>query len=464
MTTLPLTEFPPEQNIQQPTSQANCNQAMRRAHPFLVQLLDLLLPANGGLSFLEAFLSQATVESAGEAAVVRARNQRELARLLGLDYDRTNKYVLVLQQMRVLQRCEERPGIALYLPLGEPRLAHPDTLDALTSYRPKVASFACQVKQRWLALLATKDACILSCTPQFAQTTQADKAPSTSHKGMVNLEDVRQAIFDLFDPVAAHRLFHEIESLASQRSTPATKGVATPKGDSPSEMATTIGELATHIGDQATTIGDSPSPREKAKGDSPAQNGDSPFGRATTIGDQSTTIGDSVNKNGDSPSGKATTIGDSVNKNGDSLATESPEKRRLVSPKMGDFKATSAHTMGDSSPSEVATNLSNVNVTLLNLIKNVNVNVREVASYLCQVFGETSQKQGYYIQLARQHSNPQAWLGALLETLIAYHLGSVQKPGHYFYARCIALHQGLPTETIQLVERFGTYTYAKQNA
>ncbi|GHO81658.1 hypothetical protein KSD_94290 [Ktedonobacter sp. SOSP1-85] len=449
MTTLPLTEFPLEQNIQQVASQTHYNQTIRSAHPFLVQLLDILLPANGGLSFLEAFLSQATVESAGEAAVVRARNQRELARLLGLDYDRTNKYVLVLQQMRVLQVREERPGIALYLPLGEPRLAHPDTLDALTSYRPKVASFARQVKQRWLALLATKDACILSCTSQFAQTTQADKAPSTSHKGFVDLEDVRQAIFDLFDPVAAHRLLHEIENLASQRSTPTTTGVATPKGDSPSEMTTTNGDLATHIGD-------SPSLREKAKGDSPAQKGNSPSGKATTIGD-------SVNKIGDSPSGEATTIGDSVSKIGDSPATESPEKRRLVATKMGDSGATSAHTIGDSSPSEVATHLSNVNVTLLNLIKNVNVNVREIASDLCQIFGEASQQQGYYIQLARQHNNPQAWLGALLETLFAQKRGSVLKPGDYFYKRCIALHKALPTETIQLMERFGTYTYAKQN-
>lgn len=44
--------------------------------------------------------------------------------------------------------------------------------------------------------------------------------------------------------------------------------------------------------------------------------------------------------------------------------------------------------MGDSSPSEVATHLPNVNVILLNFIKNVNV--REVASYLSQIFGETS--------------------------------------------------------------------------
>ena len=118
----------------------------------------------------------------------------------------------------------------------------------------------------------------------------------------------------------------------------------------------------------------------------------------------------------------------------------SPEKRRLVSP-----------IMGDSSPSEVATHLPNVNV-------------REVASYLCQIFGETSQQQGYYIQLAHQHNNPQAWLGALLETLFAQQRGSVRNPGGYFYKRCAALHKATPTETIQLVERSGAYTYAKQNA
>ncbi|GHO59781.1 hypothetical protein [Ktedonobacter robiniae] len=452
MTNLLFTQPPLVQAIQQDTLHFNRNQTIRNAHPSLIQLLDLLLPASGGLSFLEAFLSQATVAMApGETAIVRARNQRWLAQLLGMDYDRLNKYVLVLQHMQVLQVREESPGVALYLPLGEPRLAHPDALDALTSYRPKVASFARQVKQRWLTLLQTGDTCVTSYTSQFMPMTLPDTPHSTPNGLMVTLADVQQAILDLYGASGASIAVRVLDYI-QQQATPPAKLSAT-KGDLPSQNGDSPLLKKKHIGDSATRNGDWSSLKGMLTGDSFPLNGDSPFVMATPIGD-------SFPLNGDSPSAWATPIGDLDDQKGDSSATESPENRRLVATHIGCSRATSARNMGDSS-SEMFANPYNVNVTLKEIINTINVNVRKVASYLYQLFGEDSQLQGYYINLYKQHTNPQAWLGALLETLIAHERGTVHKPGKYFYKRCVALHQGLPAETEKLISQFGGYTYAQ---
>ena len=486
MTNLLLTENPLEQAMQQAALQVNCIKTIRNAHPSLIQLLDLLFPANGGLGFLVAFLSQATVEmTPGETAIVRARNQRELARMLRMDYDRTNKYVLVLQHMQVLQVREESPGIALYLSLDEPRLAHPDALDALTSYRPKVASFACQVKQRWLTLLKASDACITSCTSQFKPMTLPDKLPSTPNGHMVALADVQQAILDLYGASGASVARRVLDYLQHR----VMSGVAILRGDSPLTQPTPPERLSVAKGDLPSQNGDSPLLREKHIGDLTNRNGDwsslkkmltgdsFPLnggssvrmekhigGLATQIGDSpsemATPIGDSSSQIGDSPFAWATTNGDLDDKNGDLPATELPEKRRLVATHMGDSGATSAQNMGDS-PSEMFTDPYNVNVTFREIINTINVNVREVASYLYRLFGENQQQQGYYINLYKQHTNPQAWLGALLETLIARERGTVHKPGNYFYKRCVALHQGLPAETEKLIAQFGNCTYAQ---
>ncbi|GHO65618.1 hypothetical protein KSC_045100 [Ktedonobacter sp. SOSP1-52] len=403
-----------------PASPAVRGIPLERAHPSLLRLLSVLFPADNGLRFLEDFLRLAHLEPGtpsaevseeeGAYAVVRVRNQRELAQLLGVDYDRINRYVLLLQKMRLLTRRDEANGIALSLALGEPRLAHPDALDALASYRPKVGTFALKVKQRWLALLQASDACTIACTPQFEQAIQPEKASSTLHGQMVDLADVEQTAINLYGAAAARRLLEQLTSRTSLRDTSTATEVALSRGESPFE-------------------------KRQTKGDSSTQNGESPFGIAT--------------QKGDSPIPK-----------GDSPATRSPGKWRLACEKIGDFRATSAHAKGDSSP-EVVSNLSNVNVTFKEIINIINVNVKEVASYLCHVFGEDAQRQGYYHQLYKQHSNPQAWLGALLETLLAQQRGSVRNPGGYFYKRCAALHKAIPAETERFIAQFSTYTYAQ---
>jgi hypothetical protein len=108
----------------------------------------------------------------------------------------------------------------------------------------------------------------------------------------------------------------------------------------------------------------------------------------------------------------------------------------------------------------------NVNVILRNKIVSLNVNVREVVEYLrIDLFNEPSHKRGYYYNLynKQQLRNAEAWLAATIETLIGMHQAkTVVTPGSYFFGRCVALHQaGIPPETAELVQRYGSLSYAQ---
>ena len=108
----------------------------------------------------------------------------------------------------------------------------------------------------------------------------------------------------------------------------------------------------------------------------------------------------------------------------------------------------------------------NVNVIIRNKIDSLNVNVREVVEYLrIDLFNEPSHKRGYYYNLynKQQLRNAEAWLAATIETLIGmYQTRTVVTPGSYFFGRCVALHQaGIPPDTAELVQRYGSLTYAQ---
>jgi hypothetical protein len=134
-----------------------------------------------------------------------------------------------------------------------------------------------------------------------------------------------------------------------------------------------------------------------------------------------------------------------MTQNGRLLATVSSTDQQK-----GDFQAQEPH---------------NVNVILQQVIKKLNVNVGEVARFLCQVFGESPKKQGYYINLYNKQGcqNADTWMAAVVETLqaAARHRSDVLgNPGGYFYKRCVALHrEGVSPQTLQLAQQYGALTY-----
>ena len=91
------------------------------------------------------------LSEAADVAVITVQSLRVLARLIGLSYETTEKYVVLFCRLRLLHKKRYRRQIVLYFPLSRCHLPEPQALDAL-DYRSSVQSFASQVKRRFVLL------------------------------------------------------------------------------------------------------------------------------------------------------------------------------------------------------------------------------------------------------------------------------------------------------------------------
>ncbi len=131
--------------------------------PYTLQMIDQLFPGHHGIQFLAGILRQASVKQLAlpelavpegtDVAVITVQSIRTLARLIGFSYDTTEKYIVVLSQLRLLHKKRYRRQIILHFPLCRCQVPDPEALESL-DYRPKVTSFAGQVKRR-IVLLRT---------------------------------------------------------------------------------------------------------------------------------------------------------------------------------------------------------------------------------------------------------------------------------------------------------------------
>jgi hypothetical protein len=101
----------------------------------------------------------------------------------------------------------------------------------------------------------------------------------------------------------------------------------------------------------------------------------------------------------------------------------------------------------------------NVNV-ISTILDSLNVNVKGVIEYLRTTFDEEPKKRGFYYSLYKQYQQPDAWLAATIETLLAYHKQKTQQPGKYFYDLCVLFHKnGIPQEVAERVQQYGHLTH-----
>ena len=130
---------------------------LERVDPQRLQAITCLFPTPSGLRFLSRLLAQAQSKPAGgevEVAVITAQSLRELAHRMGLSYDTTHKYVLLFCALGLLGK--QRVGGQVELSVAPGHYRPPRSLEALDHLiawsRPKVRSYATQVRRRYLRL------------------------------------------------------------------------------------------------------------------------------------------------------------------------------------------------------------------------------------------------------------------------------------------------------------------------
>src|SRR5579875_2593868 len=130
---------------------------LERVDPQRLQVITCLFPTPSGLRFLSRLLAQAQRKPSGgeaEVAVITAQNLRELAHRMGLSYDTTHKYVLLFCALGLLGKQRVGGQVELSVALGHYRPPRSlEALDHLIAWsRPKVRSYATQVRRRYLRL------------------------------------------------------------------------------------------------------------------------------------------------------------------------------------------------------------------------------------------------------------------------------------------------------------------------
>ncbi|HLZ62619.1 MAG TPA: hypothetical protein VKR06_37210, partial [Ktedonosporobacter sp.] len=413
-----------------------------RVDPRTLQLIERLFPGHHGLDFLARLLRQAEAKQLSlpdlglpdvcDVAVITAQSVRVLAQLLGLSYDTTEKYVVLFCQLRLLSKERQRRQIILHFPLCHPQLPDPEVLDQLLElrpgkatprYRPKVRTFANQVKRRFVLLCERGEASAVG-RPQGevspSPTFLADDGPR------LLLEDIRQVIGEEVDSELGKRLLLKIEGAFHYRCSLKPSLLSSPKGDSEEVKAEDRAfaymkksTLQRQKVDSSPAVSDQQSLLSFPKGDSEAD------ARQVTIPQKSP----------------------SLRPKGDSLPGQPPQKGRLSRQK------------GDSEAAESESGFPNVNV--ITVIDSLNVNVSIVALFCCRALGETPGKRGIYCKLFREvEQDAKAVVAAFLYTIVHRQDGTIQRPPAVFIQRCRDFHrQGIHEEAAVLVEQYGQLSY-----
>src|SRR6266496_790574 len=202
--------------------------------PYTLQMIDQLFPGHHGIQFLAGILRQASVKQLAlpelavpegtDVAVITFQSIRTLARLIGFSYDTTEKYIVVLSQLRLLHKKRYRRQIILHFPLCRCQVPDPEALESL-DYRPKVTSFAGQVKRR-IVLLRTSGN---SLPPSPSLTVVQGDAPRLAPR---LVEDIRQILQQEVDSETGSRLLLRIEGAVRYRCTQSQSLLSEQKGDS----------------------------------------------------------------------------------------------------------------------------------------------------------------------------------------------------------------------------------------
>ncbi len=203
-----------------------------RVDPYTLQIIDQLFPGHHGIQFLAGILRQASVKQLAlpelalpevtDVAVITVQSIRTLAQLIGFSYDTTEKYIVVLSHLRLLHKKRYRRQIILHFPLCRCQVPEPEALESL-DYRPKVTSFAGQVKRR-IVLLRTS----VKIPPPSLTGFQSN--PQCFVPQLV--EDIRKILQQEVDSEIGSRLLPRIEGAVRYRCTQSQSLLSEQKGDS----------------------------------------------------------------------------------------------------------------------------------------------------------------------------------------------------------------------------------------
>ena len=226
-----------------------------RVDPYTLQIIDQLFPGHHGTQFLARILRHASIKQlalpelafpeVADVAVITVQSLRALARLIGFSYDTTEKYIVVLSRLHLLHKKRSRRQIILHFPLCRCQVPEPEALERL-DYRPKVTSFAGQVKRRMI-LLRTSTRIE---PPSPSLTVVQDNA---QHLAPQLLEDIRKILQQEVDSETGSRLLLKIEGAVRYRCTQSQRRLSEQKDDS---ETVTSGQQSRLLGAKGDSVSD----------------------------------------------------------------------------------------------------------------------------------------------------------------------------------------------------------------
>jgi hypothetical protein len=431
-----------------------------RVNSLTLQVVQHLFPQ--GIAFLALLLRYAVVKQfalpdwpeAVDAAMIQVPSLRTLAKMIGWSYDTVEKYVVVFCALGLLYKERSRSGTTLYFSLG--RYVPPATLDRLDEieqdYRPKAQAFARRVRRRFLAIFPALP------TPPAPTEALADSAPSSpvSFNLPGALLDIERILRDEGIELSSEQLRRVRIKVAGTLRYRCTQTISPEESRLLNEKT---GDFFVQKSPNPGTTGDFSQTSSLQKGRLSSQMVDSVVSMATRKSRLSPQTVDSSSSSAEKKSPFFERTGDFappvaepestlLSEMVDSTQRQAPQKGRLL-PQVDGSHA----QQGDFEAREEA-----LNVNVITKIDSLNVNVRQIAVYLCLLFKEApKQKAGFYTHLYEKLGCRSAdlWLAALVETAQSLASQKTETPGRYFYSRCIELHQsGIPPRTLQLIQRF----------
>ncbi len=447
-----------------------------RVDPYTLRVIDMLFPGHHGTKFLAGLLRLAEAKQLAlpelglseiaDVAVITVQSLRTLAKQLGLSYDTTEKYIVLFSTLCLIYKKRYRRQVVLHFPLCRCRLPDPEVLDQLQEmrvsqerckYRPKVRTFAQQVKARLLQLWQTQ-----SVVATAHSTAEADDFVYAW------LDDICRIVNQEVDSETASRLLPKIKHATHTHYRCLLQSrLSTSQDDFDSSQDTSDGQRKDlEKGNSSATVVDA------YKKESSSLNLKDDFDHLPSQQQsrQTRTENDSLHTNTITPSNEDIQQSPSAQQKGDSLhrslRTESP----VVEPKV-DSQNHSTHQSrplalktpqkGDSDVSQNNDVATNVNV--ITIIKDLTLNVSKVALFCCAAFHETFQKQGIYSKLFQEiDHDTEAITAAFLYTIVRRRDGTMRKPAAVFIQRCRDYHsKGIPADAALLVEQYGFLSYTQ---
>jgi hypothetical protein len=422
-----------------------------RVDPYTLEVIAGLLPSGSGLDFLArllrlAIVKQLALAGTGQADVaeISVRSIRQLAELIGWSYDTTEKYVRLFGALSLLSKNKQDGLVVLHFALC--RYTFPTSLaqlDQLIQARPKVASFAKQVRRRLVRL--------------YGGHLQEMATNELSTSGSAATE-IRGIIHDLQQIMAlpeAGALQQRLALLEKQLQEIDGR-LGAKMVDSPAEGSHENGRFVPEMVDSAASASAENGRLGAKMVDSPAE-GSHENGRFVPEMVDSAASASAENgrlgaKMVDSPAEGSHQNGRLVPEMVGSAASAGAENGRLGSETAGS-DAKTVDLTGPESP--------NVNVNIKSVIDQINDNVGATSAYLRERFAESN--HGYYHKLQKICNRSEVWLAAAIEVFVAMaRQEPPQNPGRYFFSRVCDIHRnGISPAAQDLVQRYGEMSYAQ---